>query len=127
MHYKTMAPWVVLSLTWVGPFLYFLKSHKRYTLNIVVLLEKHTNVSLVTTLRWHLSLFSNTHLSPIMMCLTTIIQTTAQNSLSPSLSQVIRLEMIKTKLPYTTAARGLLAGYNCPDWPDSLAAVMKYS
>lgn len=76
---------------------------------------------------WHVSLsYSSLDRSSLLTRqLMTIIQSHAQHSLitdlRPSASPVIRLEMIRAQLPYTRAARGLLVGYDCLDWLDSLA------
>lgn len=72
------------------------------------------------------------HLSSLLTSrLTAIIQSNTQHSLitnlSPSASPVIELGMIRAQLPYSRAARGLLVGYDCLDWLDSLATLMKYS
>lgn len=67
----------------------------------------------------------------VPISVTSIVLSKAQNSvsttLSPSASPVIRLEMIRVHLLYTTAARGLLVGYDCLYWLGSLVTVMKYS
>lgn len=93
----------------------------------------HAHISHVTTVCWHLSLSCSFlhQFSLLTSRLTAIIQSNTQHSLitnlSTSASPVIRLEMIRAQLPYSRAARGLLVGYDCLDWLDSLATVMKYS